>query len=210
MKITLTKTGKRFNSDWIFRNLDFEFNSNNQYAVVGANGSGKSTLLQLIAGNITPSEGEINYQYGDKIIAPDNIFRYLTLATPYQQLIEEFTLPEMLHFHQKFKPFVKQFTPDQICEMLAFPKSESRQLQYYSSGMKQRVKLALAILSDTPLLLLDEPCTNLDRKGTDWYHHLINDYSDDRLIIVCSNHKQEETALCKYFLSMEDYKKSIV
>src|SRR5882672_3543904 len=81
MKITLTDAGKRFNRDWIFRHLHYEFIAGHSYAITGANGSGKSTLLQAVAGSIGISEG--NIEYGSPAFAPDQIFRHLSIAAPY-------------------------------------------------------------------------------------------------------------------------------
>src|ERR1700744_6415510 len=100
MKITLTDAGKRFNRDWIFRHLSYEFLPQQHYAITGPNGSGKSTLLQLIAGAIGISEGAVSYSD----CAPDLAYRRLSLTAPYLELIEEMTATEFLRFHQTFKP----------------------------------------------------------------------------------------------------------
>ena len=216
MQIKLTNIGKRYNYEWIFRKVDYEFTSENNYVILGANGSGKSTLLQVIAGNLIASEGEIKYQvsgikYQDSepeisIVPEENIFKHLGFASPYLELFEEFTLKESIEFQGQFKPFYENLTTRQIVELTQLEKSQNKQLKYYSSGMKQRVRLALAILANTPLLLLDEPTSNLDKKAIDWYQNLVNDYSKDRLIIVCSNQQEYEYPFCNKQLSIEDYK----
>jgi ABC-type multidrug transport system ATPase subunit len=71
--------------------------------------------------------------------------------------------------------------------------------------MKQRLKLALAIFSETPILLLDEPCSNLDKEGYALYHTLINKYAMHKLIIVGSNDVQEYN-FCTKQLNLMDYK----
>src|ERR1700735_481923 len=73
MKITLTDAGKRFNRDWIFRHLSYEFSSQHHYAITGPNGSGKSTLLQVIAGAIGISEGLVSYEQITPHTAPDAV-----------------------------------------------------------------------------------------------------------------------------------------
>jgi ABC-type multidrug transport system ATPase subunit len=187
MQISLSETGKRFNRDWIFRNFSFHFTEGGTYAIVGPNGSGKSTLLQVIAGAIAASEGTVSYLNGDKKIDTENAFRYLSLAAPYQELIEEMTLTEFLRFHQTFKPLKKNVALNDIPHAVNLQQAAGKQIRYYSSGMKQRVKLAQAFFSDTPVLLLDEPCTNLDEDGIQLYHRLINEYTDGRIVIVSSN-----------------------
>ena len=206
MRIVLTEVGKRYNRDWIFRKVNFEFNSGEAYAILGSNGSGKSTLLQLIAGNQLQSEGKTEYFIDDKNIASEKIFNHISFASPYLELIEEYTLTEILNFHSQFKPFFKELSIPQVIGITGLEKSKDKELRYFSSGMKQRVRLALAILSDTPLLLLDEPTSNLDKKGVEWYTQLIHAYRQKRIIIVCSNHQQAEYDFCNHKLLMEDYK----
>jgi ABC-type multidrug transport system ATPase subunit len=72
--------------------------------------------------------------------------------------------------------------------------------------MKQRVKLAQAIFSDASIILLDEPCSNLDAKGIDLYHSLIKTYCSERLVIVCSN-DEVEYSFTNERISVLDYKK---
>lgn len=206
MEIRLEDIGKRFGTEWIFRQLDYRFTSENSYVILGSNGSGKSTLLQLIAGNITPTEGEVHYENSEGSIENEKVFRQLSFAAHYLELPEEFNLSETLNFHSDFKPFISGFSVKDITEILKLGKTTTKQLKDYSSGMKQRVKLALAILSDTSLLLLDEPTGNLDKSGIKWYHELIESYARNRLVIVCSNHQEEEYVFCNQQLTLEDYK----
>jgi ABC-type multidrug transport system ATPase subunit len=191
MQISLSETGKRFNKDWIFRKLSYQFNSGKSYAITGPNGSGKSTLLQVIGGAVAASEGKIMYGIADKVIDPENIFRHLSIAAPYQELIEEMTLSEFLEFHKKFKPFATGKTVKEIISIVQLGHAAEKQIRNYSSGMKQRAKLAQAFFSDSSILLLDEPCTNLDEDGISLYHRLIGEYTNGRLVIVSSNELQE-------------------
>ena len=101
-KIILENTGKRYNREWIFKNVNLEFSQNNSYVILGSNGSGKSTFLQTIAGNITSSSGRIDFFNGAEKIAEDQFYKYISIASPYLELIEEFTLIEMLQFHGLF------------------------------------------------------------------------------------------------------------
>jgi ABC-type multidrug transport system ATPase subunit len=191
MTISLSDTGKRFNREWIFRHLDYCFEYGNSYAVTGPNGSGKSTLLQAIAGALTISEGTVSVRHNDQTIEPENLYRQLSIAAPYLELIEEMTAVEFLQFHEAFKPLLPGLHINSIIATVGLEKASQKQIRYYSSGMKQRLKLAQAIFSDTPLLLLDEPCTNLDSSGISLYQELISQYCMDRLVIVSSNDPQE-------------------
>lgn len=205
-EINLNNIGKRYNFEWIFRKLNYDFTSENNYVILGANGSGKSTLLQVIAGNLTHSEGDFKFQNADSIIETENLFKHLSYCAPYLDLFEEFTLAESIAFQEKFKPFQPGLDVKKIIELTELEKSKDKQLKYFSSGMKQRVRLALAVLADTPLLLLDEPTSNLDKKAIDWYQKLVTDYSKNRLIIVASNQQEYEYPFCNKQLNIEEYK----
>ena len=203
VQISLQKAGKRFNKDWIFKDLDYSFEMGQHYALIGNNGSGKSTLLQTISGYATLSKGKI--EWGD--YNTETIFQQISVAAPYLELIEEFTTIEQFEFHNRFKPFRKDLTIAQMIEMIGLKAATDKQIRYFSSGMKQRLKLALAILSDTPLLLLDEPCSNLDKEGYQLYAELIQQFAQHKLIIVGSNDPQEY-AFCQQQVNLMDYKKA--
>jgi ABC-type multidrug transport system ATPase subunit len=207
MTISLSDAGKRFNRDWIFRHLSCEFQKGQSYAITGPNGSGKSTLLQVISGAMDLSEGNLQYELqGKKYKAPsDEIYKHVSVTAPYLEVVEEMTLTEFLEFHQKFKPFFSSLSVKEIINTIGLDKAANKQIRYYSSGMKQRVKLAQCILSDTSLVLLDEPCTNLDTDGIALYHRLVDEYCKERLVIVSSN-DEVEYKFCTETISITDYK----
>lgn len=257
-KVLLTDTGKRFNRDWIFRHLDYTFETGRSYAITGPNGSGKSTLLQAIAGSMNLSEGGMEYRIsnieqeggnkeqkikeqgtrngeqgaeeqgtrnweqeqeletgnrkqgtGNKeqeiIILPENIFQYISIAAPYLELVEEMTAKEFLVFHNQFKQLISTISIGEILSLIGLEGSMNKQIRYFSSGMKQRLKLAQAIFSDVPVLLLDEPCTNLDAAGYGLYHTLITGYCQNKLVIVSSNDALEMD-FCQEKLNIMHYK----
>jgi ABC-type multidrug transport system ATPase subunit len=206
VRIELQNTGKKFNTEWIFRNLSYTFEGGQSYAILGRNGSGKSTLLQVISASMHPTTGTIRYFHDGKEITEEHIFRFLSCSAPYLELIEEFKLREMLQFHFRFKNLISGYSVDKAIGMLGFKTADHKQIRQFSSGMKQRVKLLLAFLSDTPLLLLDEPTTNLDQSGMDWYLNLVNDFTKKRTVIICSNLQQLETSFCSGTVVIEDYK----
>jgi len=205
IEISLQNIGRRFNRDWIFRGINYNFTDGESYAVLGPNGSGKSTLLQILNGSLSPSVGEISFLNNGGKIEIETVFNYLSLAAPYLELIEEFSLDEVIDFHFKFKPFKADINKDKIIELLSLPGSKNKLVRYFSSGMKQRLKLALAFCSDTPMLMLDEPTSNLDTQGIDWYLSLVEQFAQGRLTIVCSN-QQHEYGFCKHRLNISDYK----
>jgi ABC-type multidrug transport system ATPase subunit len=206
MQIVLQDAGKRFNRDWIFRKLSFTFNSGQSYAITGPNGSGKSTLLQAIAGAITIAEGTVKYIVNGNIVPGEGMYKQISVVAPYLELVEEMTATEFLMFHQTFKPFIEGVTADSILQFVDLEKAAIKQIRYFSSGMKQRLRLAQAIFSNVPVVLLDEPCTNLDAPGYHLYHTLINNYCSNRLIIISSNDANEYD-FCTTRLNILDYKK---
>ena len=205
MKIILEQIGRRFNREWIFRNINYEFESGSSYAILGTNGAGKSTLLQVISGSLSSSEGKISYLHGDINIDQEKIFIQQSMVAPYLELIEEFTLTELIDFHFCFKKYRQGLNRQGVIELLGLKNAEFKAIKYFSSGMKQRVKLALAFCSDTAMLLLDEPASNLDQQGLDWYLSLASTFSSDRLLIICSNQEQEYS-FCSHNLNIADYK----
>ena len=229
MKIILSDAGKRFNRDWIFRHFTYTFEQGRSYAITGANGTGKSTLLQVLSGSMHFNEGSIEYKLTDDrwpltgteskpsnsnsssvnsqlaTISTENIYNHVSICAPYLEVVEEMTLKEFLDFHHGFKPFLPTINTGSIIARLGLEKAADKQIRYYSSGMKQRVKLAQCIFSDTALVLLDEPCTNLDTAGIELYHQLVSEYCGNRLVIVSSNDKVEYN-FCKEVISIADYK----
>ena len=203
--IQVQNASKRFHHEWIFKNLNLDLSAGDRIAITGGNGSGKSTLLKCLSGAIPLTSGTIQYQSGVTQIVDEKWFRSLALATPYLELPEEFTLSEVLSFHFQFKNPLQQRSNEEILELLGLEKHKSKTLSQFSSGMKQRVKLALAIFSEVPFLLLDEPTTNLDKQGVTWYLDLIQQFSQDRIVMICSNDPREYD-FCGKKIAMEDFK----
>lgn len=205
MQISAKNLGKKFSNEWIFRNLNYEFQSGESYTFVGANGSGKSTLLQVLSGFIPHSEGEIQYQIDGKNLEIDNYYKHLVIAAPYLELIEDFMLAEIIDFHIQFKPFKKNLSVSDFTDFIELPQAKNKAVKFFSSGMKQRVKLGLAFWSDSEILMLDEPTSNLDIKATEWYLTNVQEYSKNRLLMICSN-QPNEYEFCKNILNIQDYK----
>ncbi len=203
MKINLRQLGKKYNNEWIFKDITLEFSLGNHCVILGGNGSGKSTLLQTISGFQIPSLGTVQYTINGTDVSVENIFKHISIASPYLELIEDFTLQEIIDYQARFKPFKEK----NIVEIMQLEKAKNKAIKYYSSGMKQRVKLALAILSKSPILLLDEPLSNIDKNGVEWYKNMITDYSSNRIILVCSNNQKDEYEFCTDTLFIENYKK---
>jgi len=203
MKIVADGIGKRFNRDWIFKNISISIENCTTLAITGPNGSGKSTLLQVLSSITVPTTGAVSFFYKQKKIHNDDCFQHMSFVAPYQEIIEEMTVAELMDFHLKFK----KLSITQASEFLTYcgiHKGQNKEIRYFSSGMKQRVKLGLALLSDSQVLFLDEPTSNLDEQGTKWYLNEIQKQINKKTIVIASN-IPEEYAFAQQVISVSDY-----
>ena len=205
LTISCEKIGKKYRKEWIFRHVDLTLTAGTSYTFVGPNGSGKSTLLQLLAGNLPATEGELIYAQTNKIVEADDWFRQVSIAAPYLELVEELTLDELLTFHQTFKPFKAGFTIEEVAERLLPTHARHKEIKYFSSGMKQRVKLGLAFFSESPVVVLDEPTSNLDRQGMNWYQEEVRRLAVNQLLLIGSN-QPDEYEFCPNVLDVMQWK----
>lgn len=131
MNITLHNLGRRFNQEWIFRGLDYTFSSNQKYAILGPNGSGKSTLIKVLTGQLSPSDGSIRFSISSKAIENEDVYQYVSIAAPYIELIEEYTLTELLDFHFKFKSYLKAYDRERIISLLGMEKAKNKEIKHF-------------------------------------------------------------------------------
>ncbi|MCB0488718.1 MAG: ATP-binding cassette domain-containing protein [Cyclobacteriaceae bacterium] len=206
MNIVTENLGKRFNREWIFKKLNYTFEQGTCYAITGPNGSGKSTLMQVLWGQVPQSQGQLSYTSTSNGAIPiDECHQHLSIATPYMELIEEFTLEEMVNFHFKFKTTLNNESADEIITRMALDHARKKQVSNFSSGMKQRLKLGLAFFSKTAALFLDEPTSNLDKKAIEWYQVNLRAVARERLVLIASNVDYEYPDEAKK-LDLLDYK----
>ncbi|MEZ5056578.1 MAG: ATP-binding cassette domain-containing protein [Saprospiraceae bacterium] len=205
MDIRLDEIGKRYRYEWVFKKVNYRFENGRTYALLGPNGSGKSTFLKILIGHLSPTKGKITFSHQDKVIKPDLVYQHLSLAAPYMELLEEFTLEEAIPFHAKFKSFKEGLTTEDLIQLLYLESSADKPIRFFSSGMKQRLKLGLALCSDTPSVFLDEPTTNLDREGIAWYKSLIDRFGKNRLLVVASN-VEEDYGFCEERVEVGEWK----
>ena len=206
VSIHINNLGKKFVNEWIFKNLTLTIPPSQKLVILGANGSGKSTLLQSIASFLIPTKGEIVWKNENQIIEDDTIYKYLSMASPYMELIEDFTLTETIEHQRIFKPFINNLSTEELIKLMQLEHASDKYVKNYSSGMRQRVKLGLAILADCPVLLLDEPCSNLDVNAIVWYQNMIAEFAKHKTVIVCSNAIKEEYVFCSDKIEIEKYK----
>lgn len=182
---------KRFNREWIFRDLSFEFVPGPVYAITGPNGSGKSTFLQVVWGQVPPTAGAIHYMKDGAATPIEEAFRHVSIATPYMDLVDEFTLREMLNFHFSLKKIREGYTASDLVRIMYLEKSEDKQLRNFSSGMKQRLKLGLALYTHADAYFLDEPGTNLDAGAFTWYREELAKITGTAIVLIASNDPAE-------------------
>ncbi|MDB5228601.1 MAG: transporter ATP-binding protein [Bacteroidota bacterium] len=205
MTIQLENISKRFGFEWIFKQVNFQFETGKKYAVTGANGSGKSTLLKIISGGLVPTSGKVNYSLLHKrTVEEEQVAKEISFAAPYISLIEDFSLEELYQFHSSFKKMLVQ-SQDEFLSVSGLAAHRKKYIKNFSSGMKQRLKLSLSFLTDSQTLLLDEPTSNFDSKTIDWYFDLVQNYSAGRLLIIGSNQEYEYN-FCEEKIGMSDYK----
>ncbi|MCI5055675.1 MAG: ATP-binding cassette domain-containing protein [Flavobacteriales bacterium] len=199
MWIELHEIGKIYREQVVFKNISKNFSANTVYGIKGSNGSGKSTLIKIISGYLNPSKGHITSSHKD-------YSHDIAYCAPYIKPIQELTLKETFNLHSNIDK--RTISYDEFEEMLKFPFTvANKQLSEFSSGMQQKALLGLAILSSKSLLLLDEPCSNLDTNAIDWYNSTLEKHKKDRIIIIASNNQQVEMDLAEEFLEIENYKK---
>ncbi len=197
IRVEARQISRHFGQEAVIRGFSRTFRAGTISAILGPNGSGKSTLLSLLSGMMAPTEGEIRYFLNDRPLSPEILYRYVSWAHPSLQLDHVLSLREAMELHRRFKPFIDGRSPHEVIETLGLAPYSERTLDRFSSGMLQRVKLGVAILSDTPLLLLDEPCTHLDRENVDRYHRLLETHGRDRTVVIASNYRADDIALCE-------------
>ena len=202
MNIDIVNISKRYKKNWVFRDVTLTLRQNETYAVLGSNGSGKSTFLKTLAGFEHFHLGELKYFDNNKEIQSYDVSKYFVFCSPYQELIREMKLSEFLDFHQKM---TSPIDVKQMLDSVGLVGNESKLLDEFSSGMLQRLKLGITFFSDRPILLLDEPTTNLDQKGKEVYKLLFNQFKASKLIVVASN-EPYEIELCEHQINIEDYK----
>jgi ABC-type multidrug transport system ATPase subunit len=194
MTISVSNLGKRFNREWIFQGLSAEFLPGNIYAITGPNGSGKSTLMQVLWGQIPASQGKLEFHDKEAQIAVEDAYQHISIATPYMDLLEEFTLQEQIDFHFRFKQPTHGLSTDQIINKLEMGVAANKPIKQFSSGMKQRVKLGLGLFSTCQALFLDEPTTNLDKSAAAWYMQNLLANSSEKVVFIATNQTSDYPA----------------
>lgn len=206
LRIVGTKMAKAYNGQYVFRGLDVHITENSRWAILGENGSGKSTLLKSLCGFTDLTSGRLEYFLDGVTPVKDHWYKYFVGIAPYLHFEDMMEITHFVRFFFQFKR-LQPGLPKDALELLAhygFEEHARKRIGELSSGLLQRLKLIVAFSSATPLLLLDEPCSNLDASGVSWYRALIQQMRD-RTVVVASN-REEEYDFCEQSLSIADYK----
>ncbi len=205
MQITLDKIAKRYGYEWIFRNIDFSIKTGDRIAITGPNGSGKSTLVRIILGALDPSHGKVNYEVDSAKVSVEDINDQFSFTGPYMDIIDNFTLDEMVKFHFSFRKPLEGISKKDIAAIALLDKSRKKEISKFSSGMQQRLKLTLALCSQSTAVVLDEPTTNLDEASKKWVEGMLETHLGNRTLIIATNEKRDAD-LCSRQLNIGDYK----
>ncbi len=206
MEVILNDIAKHFGREVVFQGVTLTLATGSRTAILGPNGSGKSTMLQVIGGALIPTKGTIEHHLNGSVVPQDGVYRNVSIAAPYLGLYEDLSLRQTITFHARFKPLREGISPDVLARIAYLDHALEKTVLHFSSGMKQRLKLALAILSDTPLLLLDEPASNLDAQAVEWYRDLLRQHVEGRTLLVASNRQAAEHELCTTSIEVSDFK----
>ncbi len=201
-RIELEDISKSYNRHLLFSGISIHVDPENPLAILGGNGSGKSTLLKIISGAAMPSAGSVRFLQDGKVIPEEEKYRHISITAPYMELIEEFSVMEMLRFYTSLKSLKDGMRQSDLLERIWLADSADKEVRLLSSGMKQRLKLALAIFADAPILLLDEPLSNLDERGRAWYKAEMQALGNQKLVVVCSNSVEDEYSMCRQSLNL--------
>lgn len=188
MNVSIHNLGKRFENKYVFKSLSREINSGEHLGIVGRNGSGKSTLMQIISGYLPASEGKITYNG----VQNEEVWKQISWASPALGLYESFTLREHLEFVFSLRQAQVGMGIPQMLSELELEAHATKQVRFFSSGMKQRLKLGIAFFSASELLLLDEPCAHLDKHAEEWYSAMYLKHAGNRTVLVASNANEAE------------------
>lgn len=202
----LDNIGKQFKNTWIFRGINMSFDRNGEFVVTGPNGSGKSTLMKLTCGYSSPTEGSVSYIRDNGNIDDSEWYKHISVCSPYMELIEDYTLSEMIDFHFKFKSPLPGTAIEKLPEVMMLDKAIHKPIGSFSSGMMQRLKLGLTLFSEADLVLLDEPAMNLDKQGVEWYKEILQNQSNDRMFLIFTNHPEIESTNSNVVLDLTAFK----
>lgn len=201
---TATDIAQRFQHRMVFSGLSLSLSNAQTLGITGHNGSGKSTLMKILCNVLTPTQGTLQLTLDGASIERDELYHYLGFVSPYMALYEEFTAMEHARINAQLRciPFDEEATVTTLA-MLQLDHRRYDDIKTYSSGMKQRMKYALALLHNPLVLLLDEPMTNLDSEGMATVEHIVAMQRQRGGGVIIATNDQRDKTLCDSLLSVE-------
>ncbi|MGD0591774.1 MAG: ABC transporter ATP-binding protein [Bacteroidota bacterium] len=193
VSITADDLSKDFNRRPIFRGISFSLSSPSSLAITGKNGAGKSTLSKILAGLIGSTRGSLTYTLNDKQVSIEEFKHYIGFVSPYLNLYDEFTALENLQLLSRIRTTPQQ-NESRMKDLLSIVNLWQRRddlVGTFSSGMKQRLKYAFALLHNPIVLILDEPTSNLDEEGSEFVQRMVKQRKEEGILIVATNDKEE-------------------
>ena len=203
MIVQAQQISKKFNRRAVFRDVSFSVATGEVFGITGRNGSGKSTLLRIVGGLLTPSGGSVSYALDGGTVAAEQLHRNIGYVAPYLTLYEEFSAEENIALYARFRGIAHGPREAQaLLERVGLPVDRRDPIRAFSSGMKQRMRLVFAILHRPPLLLLDEPISNLDSHGMSIVYDIVAEFRRHGTVIIATN-DAEDIAQCDRTISVE-------
>jgi heme exporter protein A len=203
MKFSATNLQKKFGRRLVFSAVSFSLEKGDALSIAGKNGSGKSTLAKICAGVLSPNNGTIDFFLNETLLPFERRFQYIGFVAPYLQLYDEFTPSEHIEFLRRVRnQILHSSDTDSLLERVKLLSRKNDFVRTFSSGMKQRLKYALALLHSPSLLILDEPTSNLDEEGRIVVFEIIREQRERGMIIVATN-EQPEVELCNKHIQLQ-------
>ncbi len=206
IKLEVQNIKKIFNGRKVFSDINFQLENKSALAITGRNGSGKSTLVKILAGVLSPTNGQVDFYLNDKAIDLENRYKHFGFVAPYLQLYDEFTAIENLELFSRIRNIgVEKGYIDLLLNRVNLYERKDSYVREYSSGMKQRLKYAFALLHKPPLLILDEPRSNLDAEGISVVYQIIQEQKQSGCVVVATN-DSEDIQFCNQEIDLNQFR----
>lgn len=202
MELVLEDLAKLYNSHWIFRHLNLSIASGSRWAIRGHNGSGKSTLTAILLGLTLPTEGKVKCIKKGTDVPAENLPLFTSFASPYMLVPQELTVRQLYRNYNRFRTC--SLDEEAFVRKAWLEGDDHKTIAQFSTGMVQRLRLTLALSTNSDLVILDEPTSNLDVKGKEWFDSMISEHLGPRTLIIASN-EESDLSHCEYSLQISDY-----
>jgi heme exporter protein A len=193
ISIIVNGLSKDFNRNAIFKDISFSLSSPASLSITGRNGAGKSTLSKILAGILSSTRGSITYSVHEKQVGIEEFKHHIGFVSPYLNLYDEFTALENLQFLSRIRTTTQQNGRriEELLMRVGLWNRRDDRVSTFSSGMKQRLKYAFALLHNPAVLILDEPTSNLDAEGIEVIKQIMLEQKKTNILIIATNNKEE-------------------